>query len=146
MMLRPGLDHPPPGIGEGLRERDMPAAGVPDMKTFEVSVKEHRRLSTCVTPVVQGARDCQGRWHGAQVRLHKTPRDVPGTGERGGRDGDERDLGLLRERRLPERCSLRVWPAEERLRWCDGTGLSLRELDEPASSRFGGATVAVWVL
>ena len=29
LRFNPGLDHPPPGTGEGLRERDMGAAGVP---------------------------------------------------------------------------------------------------------------------
>lgn len=28
-MLRPGLDQPPPGTGDGLRERVMPGPGVP---------------------------------------------------------------------------------------------------------------------
>lgn len=28
-MLRPGLDHPPPGTGEGLRERVIGKPGVP---------------------------------------------------------------------------------------------------------------------
>lgn len=44
---------------------------------------------------------------------------------------------------MPDRCSLRVWLAEERLRWCFEAGLPLRELDEPASSRVGGATATV---
>ena len=29
LMLRPGLAHPPPGTGDGLRERDIGVAGVP---------------------------------------------------------------------------------------------------------------------
>lgn len=36
------------------------------------------------------------------------------------------------ESRLPERCSLNVWVAEERRRWCDLAGRSLTALEEPA--------------
>jgi hypothetical protein len=29
LIFKPGLDQPPPGTGEGLRERDIPTVGVP---------------------------------------------------------------------------------------------------------------------
>lgn len=36
-MFNPGLDHPPPGTGEGLRERDIPGAGVPKWWTVSTN-------------------------------------------------------------------------------------------------------------
>lgn len=46
---------------------------------------------------------------------------------------------------MPDRCSLRVKPADERLRWCLGrSGRPLRELEEPAS--LGEATVMLVVV
>lgn len=42
--------------------------------------------------------------------------DIPGTGDRAGWDKVGRAFGLLRNSWWPERCSPRVWPAEERLR------------------------------
>lgn len=34
-IFKPGLDHPPPGTGDGLRDRDIGSAGVPIRKGQE---------------------------------------------------------------------------------------------------------------
>ena len=47
---------------------------------------------------------------------------------------------------VPPRCSPRVCaPADERRRWCDRAGLSLKELEEPAVS-FGDASLTGWLV
>lgn len=47
LIFKPGLDHPPPGTGDGLRDRDIGSAGVPvtkDQGDTEVSQRATQSL------------------------------------------------------------------------------------------------------
>ena len=74
-MFRPGLDHPPPGIGEGLRERDMPTFGVPNIQNM-VSHGTQTDID-CATLSARTAGT-------AHMAATQGDADVPGTGVRGG--------------------------------------------------------------
>lgn len=47
MFARPGLDHPPPGLGDGLRDRDMGAFGVPGIVSRVCALAAAWRFKPC---------------------------------------------------------------------------------------------------
>jgi hypothetical protein len=73
----------------------------------------NRKGGRTVPTVTSGAR-----WHGGGSKEGDAVFYLPGMGEREpcGEEARDFDFSGARNKLLPERCSLSVWPAEERLR------------------------------
>jgi hypothetical protein len=120
LMLRPGLLHPPPGPGEGLRERDIWKPGVP------VSVKW--KAVSCLSLAKGGQAGQVNAEGGKQTRASSalcTDAYIPGIGESW---LDCRWTPSLDEASSAPNDIFKPLPADERLRWCEG-GLSWAEDD-----------------
>lgn len=158
LMLRPGLDQPPPGTGEGLREIVIGKPGVPMYVQRRASKQSATESPSAVVRGKhgetslggRGVRQGNGNSNTRALYIPEEPQesDIPGIGE------SWLGWSLLlpawppdwEEAWAPSPNDIRravPGEADERRRWCDAAGLSSAEDDLPAGGRKGARLTVV---